>query len=85
MVGGAAAFETTNAWMEMKSYLAWSAILALLLSVIVHFAIRLWKGPPELDDAPKMEVRVCDKGCEQQGRQGDVFRDVSEIDEIGAN
>ncbi|KAH8749311.1 hypothetical protein F5882DRAFT_525210 [Hyaloscypha sp. PMI_1271] len=50
VIGCAAAFQTTNVLMVLKSYLAWSAILALFLSVIVHWAMRLWQGPQSLND-----------------------------------
>lgn len=50
VIGCAAAFQTTNILMVLKSYLAWSAILALFLSVIVHWAMRLWQGPQSLND-----------------------------------
>jgi hypothetical protein len=85
VVGCAAAFRTTNVLMEMKSYLAWSAILALLLGVLVHFALRLWQGPQKLDNDPEMEVRLRDKSCEQKGGQGDVNLKVSNIDETRGN
>lgn len=58
MIGCAAAFQTTNALMALKSYLAWSALLALLLSDLAHWAIGLGQDHQQLDDAPEMGLQL---------------------------
>src|SRR5258707_448398 len=50
MTGCTAAFQTTNVLMELNSYVPWSAILALLLSVIVHWPMRLWQDAQSLNE-----------------------------------
>jgi hypothetical protein len=74
MIGCAAAFQTTNVLMVLKSYLAWSAILALFLSVIVHWAMRLWQGPQSLNDELEIGCISTDLvgSCYQRESQGDV-------------
>ena len=85
VVGCAAAFRSTQPLMAMKGYLAWFTIVALLLSVLVHAAIRLWQGPRKLDDDAVMEVRLCDICCGQKGGGGDVVWKASDIDEMRSN
>lgn len=65
ILGSAAAFQTTNFLMELKSYLALSAILALLLSLLVHWAMRIWRGPHTLDNGTELEVQVHDESCDR--------------------
>jgi hypothetical protein len=80
ITGCAAAFQTTNVLMGLKSYLAWSAILALLLSALVHLAITLWQGPQRLDNAPECELRLHERNCDRKDTQEDASKATSEID-----
>jgi hypothetical protein len=73
-VGTAAAFQTTNVPMEWKSYLAWSALFALLLSVFVHWATRLWQGRRTLDDGSEMIVQLHDEYCDRRNSPVDVVQ-----------
>jgi len=73
-VGTAAAFQTTNVPMELKSYLAWSALFALLLSVFVHWATRLWQGRRTLDDGSEMIVQLHDEYCDRRNSPVDVVQ-----------
>jgi hypothetical protein len=74
MIGFAAAFQRTDFSMGLKSYLAWSAILALLLSVFVHWVMRFWQDSQASDDAPELGYQVLDKGCDRGICQGDVVQ-----------
>jgi hypothetical protein len=74
IVGSAAAFQTTNVRMELKSYLAWSAILALLLSVFVHWALRLWRASHTLDNGSEITAQLHDKSCDKKNGLGDIVK-----------
>jgi hypothetical protein len=73
IAGCAAAFQSTNALMELKSYLAWSAILALMLNDLVHLALRLWQGPTITNNGLETRVQLHDKSCERKEGQDDQF------------
>lgn len=73
-VGTAAAFQTTNVLMALKSYSAWSTILALLLSVFIHWAMRLWEGRQTLDDGSEMIIHLHDKSCHRKDSPVDVVQ-----------
>lgn len=73
ILGCAAAYQSTNSVMELKSYLAWSAIIALLLNVLVHLALRLWQGPQRNNNGLETEVQLHDKSCERKEGQDDRF------------
>ncbi|PMD21991.1 hypothetical protein NA56DRAFT_645209 [Hyaloscypha hepaticicola] len=73
ILGCAAAYQSTNSVMELKSYLAWSAIIALLLNVLVHLALRLWQGPQRNNNGLETEVQLHDKSCERKEGQDDGF------------
>ncbi|KAE9370442.1 hypothetical protein N431DRAFT_34460 [Stipitochalara longipes BDJ] len=78
MVGCALAFQTTSPLMELKSYLAWSVILAVLLSVVVHWAMRLWQDLRGLDARHEMEVWPLDKSGDHRCSKSDHILKASQ-------
>jgi len=68
IVGCALAFQTKSVMMGLKTYLVWSIILALLLSVVVHWAMKFWQEFPELDDGVEE-----DANC-HNSRKDDVLK-----------
>jgi hypothetical protein len=76
IVGCAAAFQSTNALMELKSYLAWSAILALLLNGLVHLALRLWQRPQTANNSLEGEVQLHGKSSER--KEGQDYECISQ-------
>ncbi|KAN0106419.1 hypothetical protein V8E51_009295 [Hyaloscypha variabilis] len=75
IVGCALAFQTKSLMMGLKTYLVWSIILALLLSVVVHWAMKFWQEFPELDDGVEEDANCHDKSCDgMRSRKDDVLK-----------